>query len=178
MPDTVPENLPPLLSLAGHAPALVRSWFDAAAAAVMPEHDESLASARGSADAYTQRAKSANTRRAYVAGVRAWCQWCERHVLPCLPASGADVAAFLATEARRGRSVATIGLRRAAIRYLHLIAGCPVPTGDAQVSETLAGISRDAAEQNRLPAKKLPVRVAVLRQLLDAMGDDLPLALN
>lgn len=167
---TAPSVPPPL----GLAPVSVRRWFDDAAGAAMPEYDESLASARSSADTYTQRAKAANTRRAYVAGVRAWCAWCEQHGLTSLPASGADVAAFLATEARRGRSVATIALRRAAIRYLHVLAGCPVPTGDGQVSETMAGIGRDAAEADRLPAKKLPARLAVLRQMLDAMGDDLP----
>ena len=166
--------LAPQVPTAPASPEAVRAWFDGAVAAAMPDHDETLASARGSANAYARRAKAANTRRAYMAGVRSWCAWCDQHVLPCLPASGADVAAFLAAEARRGRSVATIGLRRAAIRYLHLLAGCPVPTGDAQVSETLAGINREAAERNRLPAKKLPVRLAVLRQMLDAMGDDLP----
>jgi hypothetical protein len=39
----------------------------------------------------------------------------------------------------------TIDLRRAAIRYLHRAAGCAVPTYDACVSETVAGIRRDAA---------------------------------
>ena len=82
-------------------------------------------------DAYAHRAKADNTRRAYRAGVRAWCAWCDQHALPCLPARAADVAAFLAAEHGRGASVATIELRRAAIRYLHFIAGCPVPTAQA-----------------------------------------------
>lgn len=165
---------PAPLPQAAQSPAQVQAWFDQTIAAAFPEHDESLASARGSADAYTLRAKAANTRRAYMASVRAWCAWCNQHALPCLPASGADVSAFLATEARRGRKVATIGLRRAAIRYLHVLAGHPVPTGDARVAETMAGISRDAAERNQAPAKKLPARLVVLRQMLDGMGDDLP----
>jgi len=158
----------------GEPPPRVRAWFDTLVAAELPEHDESLASARQSADAYARRAKAANTRRAYMAGVRAWCAWCDQHALPCLPASGADVAAFLAGEARRGRKVATIGLRRAAIRYLHVLAGCPVPTGDAQVSETVAGIGRHAAERNQVPDRKLAARLSVLRQMLDPIGDDLP----
>jgi len=153
---------------------MVRTWFDDAVAAELPDHDESLASARGSANAYARRAKAANTRRAYVAGVRAWCAWCDQHALPCLPASGADVAAFLATESRRGRKVATIGLRHAAIRYLHVLADCPVPTGDAQVSETVAGITRDAADKSQVPGKKLAARLAVLQQMLDPIGEDLP----
>lgn len=155
-------------------PTDVQTWFVNASFAAMPVHDESLASARSSADAYALRAKAANTRRAYVAGVKAWCAWCDQHALPSLPASGNDVASFLATEARRGRKVATIGLRRAAIRYLHVLGGHPVPTGDARVTETMAGISREAAEQSQLPAKKLPARLTVLRQMLEGMGNDLP----
>lgn len=49
-----------------------------------------------------------------------------------------------------------------------------MPTGDARVAETMAGISRNAAEQNQVSAKKLPAQLAVLRQMLDGMGDDLP----
>ena len=41
-------------------------------------------------------AKAENTRRAYRAAVRAWCEWCAKRNLPPLPGSGADVAAFLA----------------------------------------------------------------------------------
>ncbi|MGI4808522.1 MAG: site-specific integrase [Janthinobacterium lividum] len=63
--------------------------------------------------------------------MRAWCDWCHRHALPCLPADPADVVAFLAAERGRGLSVTTVELRRAAIRYLHFIAGCLMPTGEA-----------------------------------------------
>ena len=63
---------PPL----GLAPPTVRCWFDAAAAAVVPEHDGTLQTARNAADAYARKAKADNTRRAYRAGVRAWCAWC------------------------------------------------------------------------------------------------------
>jgi hypothetical protein len=50
-------------------PAVVRDWFDAAAAALIPDDDGTLASARAAAGAYAGRAKAANTRRAYRAGV-------------------------------------------------------------------------------------------------------------
>ena len=125
----------------------MRAWFDAAAAAVIPEHDGTIGTARRAALAYAHRAKAANTRLAYRAGVRAWCTWCDQHALPCLPARAADVVAFLAAEHGRGASVATVDLRRAAIRYLHFIAGCPVPTAEAHVAETMAGIHRTAADQ-------------------------------
>ncbi len=159
---------------AGQPSALVRTWFDGVVAADLPEHDETLAGARQSAEAYARRAKAQNTRRAYVAGVRAWCAWCDRHALPCLPGHPADVAAFLAAERGRKLAVSTIELRRAAIRYLHFVAGCPVPTADAQVAETLAGIRRDAADRGQVPTKKMAATLQVLLQMLAPIGDDLP----
>ena len=158
----------------GAAPPAVRSWFDAAVLAELPEPDGSLPAARAAAHAYARRAKADNTRRAYRAGVRAWCDWCDRHGLPCLPAAAADVAAFLADERGRGRSVNTLGLRRAAIRYLHFITGLPVPTAEAQVAEALAGMQREAAVAGELPAKKLAATVEILRDILAAIPDDLP----
>ena len=161
--------LPPL----DQPPAAVRRWFDAAAAAAIPRPDGTLGTARHAARAFARRAKADNTRRAYRAGVRAWCAWCDQHGLPCLPARAADVAAFLAAERGRGASVATVDLRRAAIRYLHFTAGCPVPTAEAQVAETMAGIRRTAADEGEQPAKKLAATVDILRQILAPIGDDL-----
>ena len=171
-----PAPLPPEVASApvGATPPAVRAWFDAAVLAALPEPDGSLPTARAAAHAYARRAKADNTRRAYRAGVRAWCDWCDRHALPCLPAAAADVAAFLAAERGRGRSVNTLGLRRAAIRYLHFIAGLPVPTAEAQVAEALAGMQREAAAAGALPAKKLAATAEILREILAAIPDDLP----
>ncbi|MBW4093842.1 MAG: hypothetical protein HIU82_22525 [Proteobacteria bacterium] len=72
----------------------------------------------------------------------------------------------LAAERGRGLAPNTIDLRRPAIRYLHRAAGCPVPTDDACVSETVAGIRRDAARCGELPAKKVAATAAILRQIL------------
>ena len=135
----------------GQPPVAVRDWFDAAAAAAIPDYDGSLGTARIAANAFARRAKADNTRRAYRAGVRAWCSWCDQHDLPCLPGQAADVVAFLAAEHGSGMSVTTVELRRAAIRYLHFIAGCPVPTAEARVAETVAGIRRHAADQGETP---------------------------
>ena len=85
---------------------------------------------------------------------------------PPLPASGADVAAFLAGERGRKLSPETLKLRRAAIRYLHRAAGCPVPTDDVCVSETIAGITRDAARTGRTPAQEVAATATILRRLL------------
>lgn len=157
----------------GGDPASVRLWFDAAAIAHQPVPDGTLAGERNAADAYARMAKAANTRRAYRAAVRAWCTWCDRHDLPPLPGRGAEVAAFLAGERGRKLTPNTIDLRRAAIRYLHHAAGCPVPTDDACVSETVAGIRRDAARKNQLPKKKVAATAGIVRRLLAPIGSDL-----
>ena len=151
-------------------PARVKEWFDAAVDAEQPVLDGTLDAERQAAEAYARMAKAENTRRAYRAAVRAWCA---RHDLPPLPATGADVAAFLAGERGRKLSPETIKLRRAAIRYLHRAAGCPVPTDDVCVSETLAGIQRDAARKGQLPCKKVAATATILRRLLVPIPTDL-----
>ena len=175
--DSRVDLLPPSRALvpapAGAAPDSVRAWFDTAIEASEPILDGTLASERDAADSYRRMAKAENTRRAYRAAVRAWCAWCARHDLSPLPACGQDVAAFLAGERGRKLSPETIKLRRAAIRYLHRAAGCPVPTDDVCVSETLAGIRREAAKKGLLPRKKVAATVTILRRLLAPIPDDL-----
>ena len=175
--DAVPELLPPSRALVpapvGAAPEHVRAWFDNAVEASEPVVDGTLASERDAADTYRRMAKADNTRRAYRAAVRAWCTWCARHDLPPLPASGQDVAAFLAGERGRKLSPETLKLRRAAIRYLHRAAGCPVPTDDVCVSETLAGIRREAAKKGQVPRKKVAATATILRRLLAPIPGDL-----
>ena len=175
-PLPVPAVIPPpaIVPLPRNpTPRAVRDWFDSAAEAAIPSHDGTIGTARLAADAYARRAKADNTRRAYRAGVRAWCAWCASHDLPCLPARAADVVAFLAAERGRGLSVNTVELRRAAIRYLHFIAGLPVPTAEAHVAATLAGMHREAADAGELQAKKLAATADILRQILAGIPDDL-----
>jgi hypothetical protein len=157
----------------GAAPPKVRDWFDAMVAADLPPFDGTLAAARSTAEAFARLAKSENTRRAYRAGVAAWCAWCSRHSLPCLPGQAADVTAFLAAERQRGLKVSTLELRRAAIRYLHYLAGCPIPTAEAIVGETLTGIRREAARQGERPVKKAAAAITMLGEIVAPIGDDL-----
>lgn len=153
----------------GGPPALVRAWFDAAAAAVKTENDGTLAAAYKSASTYRSRAKADNTRAAYRSAVRAWCGWCAKHGVPALPAFSHDVAAFLAAGRDAGQAGNTLKLRAAALRFLHRAAGLPSPTDTAEVSETMAGIRRDAPN----PQKKRAATTAVLRELLAPIPDDL-----
>jgi integrase len=164
-------NLAVSLLRAGAALA-VRAWFDEAIDAIEPVMDGSLAAERESALMFQRMAKAENTRIAYRAAVRAWCAWCEHRGLTPLPASGDDVATFLAAERRRGLAPNTIDLRRAAIRYLHRAAGCAVPTGDICVAETVAGVRRDAARKGELPEKKAAATASIIRQILAKIPDD------
>ena len=163
-----------LLAPAGRDPASILTWFESISAVTVPLHDGSLRTARLGADAFARQAKAHNTLRAYRASIRAWCGWCAQHGLSCLPAREGDIAAFLADERMRGRSVTTIGLRRAALRYMHRLAGIRSPTGSAEVSETLSGIRRAAAHDEQFPRKKAPVTAELLRRILASVVDDLP----
>ena len=159
---------PPADAPVGGAPVMVRNWFDILAAAEKPQNDGSLAAAHESARAYRSRAKSENTRAAYRSAVRAWCIWCDQHRVPPLPASPSEVAAFLAAGRDAGQAGNTLKLRAAAIRFLHRAAGLPSPTDTAEVSETMAGIRRDAPN----PQKKRAATLTVLRELLAPIPDD------
>lgn len=163
----------------GDRPTAVRDWFDECMDSVLPEADGTLATARRTADALARRAKADNTRRAYRAGVRAWCAWCDRHGLPPLPARPGDVAAFLASERyppppAKPLATNTLRLRLAAIRCLHYLAGLPSPTGTACVGETLAGLERTARQDGDGPRPKLAVKIALLREIVGRIPDDLP----
>ena len=127
--DAAFPALPALVAAAplGQPPVAVRDWFDAAAAAAIPDYDGTIGTARITADAFARLAKADNTRRAYRAGVRTWCAWCDQHALPYLPGQATDVVAFLAAERGSGLSITTVELRRAAIRYLHFIGSPPSP---------------------------------------------------
>jgi integrase len=48
-----------------------------------------------------------------------------------------------------------------------------VPGAEAAVGETMAGITRDAAEAGQLPARKLAATAALLRQILQPIEPDL-----
>jgi integrase len=168
----IPADVPLPDAPVGSGAMAVRAWFDEAIHAVEPVMDGSLAAERDAAKIFQRMAKAENTRIAYRAAVRAWCAWCAHRGLTPLPASGDDVATFLAAERRRGLAPNTIDLRRAAIRYLHRAAGCAVPTGDICVAETVAGIRRDAARKGELPEKKAAATAGIIQQILAKIPDD------
>jgi integrase len=163
----------------GAPPSHVRVWFDAAVDGEIPAGDGTLATAQQIADVLARRAKADNTRRAYRAGVRAWCSWCAQHGLTPLPARAPDVAAFVAAQRfppppEKPLSANTLRLRLASIGYLHYIAGCPSPTTTARVTETLAGLDRLAKQAGQGPKPKLAAKIGILREIVALIEDDLP----
>ncbi|MDD2878649.1 MAG: site-specific integrase [Acidiphilium sp.] len=183
-PETTPHALPTASAIAMTPPRAatdspetmgdqLSAWFDDLTTPTMTTSDGSLAAARQAATDYARLAKAENTRRAYRSAVRAWCAWCDHHGLPPLPASGTDVAAFLADERGRALSPETLKLRRAAIRYLHRAAGQPVPTDDVCVSDTMAGIQREAAGRGETRRKKIAATAPIIRRLITPIPDDL-----
>ncbi|WP_227323754.1 hypothetical protein [Acidisoma silvae] len=90
-----------------------------------------MATARDAAYAYACHAKSDDTRRAYRAGVRASCAWCETHALPCLPTGSANIVAFLAAERGQGVGVSPLPSAAPPSATYTFIADLPVPTAEA-----------------------------------------------
>jgi hypothetical protein len=147
------------------APEDVRHWFDLETIAELPAPVASFPEAADAAAQYRRASRSENTRRAYRAGMARFTDWCAAQGRTALPASPETVAAFLAAEARAELAVNTLRLRHAAIRYLHLLAGCPPPTAAAVVSTTFAGIKR----AHRRPLNKKAA--LVLDRLRGTPGD-------
>lgn len=152
----------------GQPPVVVTQWFDGLTTLVVPERDGTLKTAREGAEAYAQGSKAANTMRAYRSAVRGWCLWARSHSLPALPARSDDLAAYFADMAMKGRSMTTIELHRAALRYLHHLAGVTVPTAHAEITTTLAGIRRKS--KTPLPQPKTALtwdRLCVVLEAID-----------
>ena len=122
------------------------------------------------AEQYRRAALSPATRRAYRTDYRLFCAWALARGREPLPATSATVAAFIAVEAKAGRSVSTIEGRLAAIRMAHLIQQMDPPTTSAEVILALQGIRNT---HGKPPEKKAPATVDVLDQLVASCGPDL-----
>jgi site-specific recombinase XerD len=103
---------------------------------------------------YLEHALAPATLRAYRAALRHFGAWCAERDLEALPAAPEALAAYLAAEAKAGRSVATLGQRLAALRWVHERAGETDPTRSPLVRTTMAGVRRalGVAPQRKAPA--------------------------
>ena len=155
----------------GADPDEVRDWFEFETIVELPAPALSFAEAEAAAADYRRAARAENTRRAYRAAVARFTDWCYEHRQTALPAAPETVAAFLAAEAGRGLAVNTLRLRHAGLRYLHLLAGYPPPTGSPLVSATFAGIRR---AHRRPLRKKTALVLEPLRAAIKTIPDTLP----
>lgn len=125
------------------------------------------------ADAYARAARAGNTQRAYMADWAIFTHWCAERGECALPATAELVRRFVAHEADRGRSPATIGRRVAAIGYFHRVDEYVAPTaqpGAGRLRETMAGIRNAHAAP---PRRKDAADAATLQAMLAAVpGDD------
>lgn len=125
--------------------------------------ERALAELRDDVLAFAESSQAANTRRAYRAAWAAFCRWCQIHSQESLPASPQTVAAYLTAEAKDGRKVSTLNVKRAAISAAHRTANQADPTGAELVRLTMRGITRTL---RAAPTKKAPVTIVELRDLL------------
>jgi site-specific recombinase XerD len=117
---------------------------------------------------YARAEKAQATRRAYRSDFEIFRAWCDvRDALP-LPATPESVAAFLASEAKRGVKPSTIARRLAAIRYAHKLAGHTSPTASEAVNATLRGIKRT---ENVTPNRKSPATADKIAAMAATTGN-------
>lgn len=126
-----------------------------------------LATLQESVVGYLEAAKAANTRRAYRHDMAHFESWCQSQHLAAVPAEPDTVALYVAALAGQAR-VATIERRLAAISVAHQMQGLEPPTRSSLVRTAMQGIRR---RHGSAPRQVTPLRLAVLRRLLQALPE-------
>lgn len=143
------------------------------ALAFAPDASSALLDDIAAARAYRQRARAANTRRAYASDWAQFETWCDARGLEPLPAQPEAVATYLAVRARAGNAPSTITRHLAAIGWQHRQIGAPPPQArDTRmvIADTLAGIRRE--QRGRPCAKKAAITAAdCARMIACAQGE-------
>ncbi|MDB5964161.1 MAG: integrase [Polaromonas sp.] len=121
------------------------------------------APAQALADSFAMAEKAASTMRAYRSDARVFDAWCTGHGVRAFPAEPSTVAAFLASEAKRGVKASTIARRAAAIRYAHKARDLPDPTASEQVRRVSRGIRRTIGTA---PTQKAPATAEIVAAML------------
>lgn len=134
-----------------------------------PKKTTDLQPAGDRAAHYARSATADNTRRAYAGAWAEFAAWCADRGVPSLPAAPVTVADYLAERAARDR-VSTIGVKMAAIRKAHDVAGHVDPTKDERVRLVYKGIRR---QHGKPPTKKAAVSNLELRAIVAAQPDTL-----
>ena len=116
------------------------------------------------ADRYTDRALAKNTSAARASDWKVFACWCAENGASPLPASPADVAAFL-TDQARDKATATVLRRAQTITAAHEQSGFPSPSKSAEVKRILAGIRN---EKGVRPEKKAAITREIVERALPA----------
>jgi integrase len=124
------------------------------------------------AGAYEYASLSAATLRAYATNWRDFEAWAMQRGLVSLPAAPETVGRYLADCAERGRAVATIRRRAAAVARAHIARALTDPCRSVHVRNVLAGIARKhGVAPKKKDALTLDRLQAVLLELDDALQD-------
>src|SRR5262245_11965641 len=123
----------------------------------------SLDEAEAAASGFAKASKANATVRAYRSDARDFSAWCARHGLEALPSSIGTLVADFASLATSGAKSSTITRRRAAIAFMHRVAGFEPPTGSEAVKAVLSGIRRSlgTAVTRKAPATAETIRAII-----------------
>src|SRR5207249_1425099 len=113
--------------------------------------------------------EAAYTLSAYRADWKDFTTWCARRNLESLPATPATVTLYITDLAERCKP-STITRRLATISQAHQQAGHATPTTTPIVRDVLQGIKR---EKGTAPTAKAAAVTAIIRAMVDTVGDDL-----
>ena len=122
------------------------------------------------ARAYVTHSHAKNTLDAYVADWKHFSAWCDDHKRRALPASPETILCYVVDLVDR-YTVATIDRRLSSIGYYHKQARHGLPTKDPEVERTMRGIRR---AKGVAPNGKSPILMPLLKQMVEALPDDLP----
>jgi len=122
------------------------------------------------ARAYVTHSHAKNTLAAYAADWKHFSTWCDTHKRRALPASPETILCYVVDLVDR-YTVATIDRRLSSIGYYHKHARHALPNKDPEVERTMRGIRR---ARGVAPNGKAPILTPLLRQMVEALPDDLP----
>ena len=95
---------------------------------------------------FAERARAANTRRAYRSDLADFARWCRDEERSALPAAADTVSNYLIFLAHHGAKVPTMSRRLSSIAYAHRFGGHPNPVDTPRVIAVWEGIRREKAQ--------------------------------
>lgn len=125
--------------------------------------------------AWTAAAREAlaeNTQRGYAADSKVFADWCAAEGRTGLPATPDTVSAFLQSQSRDGKAVATIRRRVATISRMHKAAGVANPCSDELVKLAIKGIARTRGTDQRQAAALCERDTVTIRARMGASAKD------